>query len=405
MTTVDFDKTDFFCPAPFVNLVQDHLGQCGPCPYIGGVWDLKDVDIRERWRSPRVDILRDKFLSGVRPTECSRCHLEDKVGMFSHRQHMIRRYSDAAKAILSGAYREGPRAIVLRLSNICNYACRTCRASDSSLYRREGKFYQDQFGISSRYTGESPVREISDDEMEQIADIAFNLEQLDFYGGEPLLNTSHRILLRRLIERGRAPFVSLFYCTNGSVFPDSELLEMWSHFNKYIQINFSIDAINEGYHLVRWPGTWENVSSVLHRYKTEARAVLGDKLSLGANLTISSLNIYNVPEIFGWLHDFLEVPPRTTLVHDPEYYSVRNIPDPVKEVITHRLTSHPHAEHFLGAVKFMNEAPCNESQWREFINWTEKKDAYRKVRFADVYGDYHRLLEPYKSAVSPHKSV
>jgi hypothetical protein len=114
--------------------------------------------------------------------------------------------------------------------------------------------YEQQFGIKTWYTSnvKKPV-DLSDEQIDEIVKISFNLTRIEFYGGEPLLDQPTLALLQKLIDSGRSKSIVLFYNTNGTVSPSEEHYRLWNQF-KSIEFNFSVDDVDQRYTYNRYPG-------------------------------------------------------------------------------------------------------------------------------------------------------
>lgn len=403
-----FKDKPYFCPAPFTSLVQDYQGRSGPCPYNSGCFDFSNVNIKDRWSADATTELQRQHLNGEKPAACQRCYTEEESGFLSYRQleqtHLLK---TTEEEINSGDYKAGAKALVLRLSNICNYACRTCHSLDSSLFKAEGDFYAKNYGdVNSRYVQKDARREFSDEEMHEIAKTCVNAENIEFYGGEPLLNSTHHILLADLIASGRASKISLFYCTNGSTRPSLELKTLLSQFKK-VHFNFSLDGINENYHYIRWPGEWSKVEKNLEFYTRELPQEINCEISFGVNITVSILNIFYLPEILEKLQSFFpESALHMTTVHEPRYYAVVNIPEASKKVIETKLSSSHYHEKLAGITGYMMSKECNPVIWKKFAVWTEKKDKYRHVEIQKYIPEFYNIIEQdYLAALDGFKAI
>lgn len=384
-----------FCPAPFQSFVQDYNGQCGPCPYQAGAWDFKKVAFEDRWQSPEAESLRREHLNGVKSPVCNRCYVEEGSGFRSRRIAENEWKPESFERLKSGKAQAGLETMVLRLSNKCNYACRTCHSVDSSLFKKEGQYYADTYGDrGNRYIEREARAEFTAEQMMELCKLTSDLKELQFYGGEPMLNKTHLILLQHLIDQGRAPDVALFYCTNASIYPSEAQISLWKHF-RAVHLHLSLDAVGDQYHYVRWPGNWKNVSANIQRWKNELAPQFGGRMSFGSNTTVSSINVYDIPEIYSCLAGLFGDKAALTTVHDPAYFSIIHLPREIKDKIAAKLQKSEHAQQFTGIVDFMNEREMEKDQFRDFVHWTEKMDAYRKVRFAEYFPEYYEALKPH----------
>jgi sulfatase maturation enzyme AslB (radical SAM superfamily) len=394
MSQSDNSRGENFCFAPFTNIVQSQSSIAGPCPYQSGCWHLKEVPIAERWTTPAVVATREAFLRNEQPPECARCFKEEAANFRSHRMHENENARYDYQEILDGRYLAGPKVMVLRPSNICNFACRTCHSTDTSLFKKEGQYYAETYGdVDSRYVETEARRQFSIDEMDEFFKLSGNLEELHFYGGEPMLNKTHHRIFEKLIASRDTRGINIFYCTNGSIYPDEERIALWSHF-KNVHLHFSIDGVGRAFEYLRWPGKWSAVSENLRKTQDELPRVCRSTVSMGFNVTVSSMNIFDLPETFDYLTKFSNVIGVTT-VHDPSYFSIRHIPETVKPVVAQRLRNSTHSELFKGLIEYMLSGKQDESEWKKFASWTTKMDLYRKQNFKEAFPEFSDLISPH----------
>ena len=123
-----------YCSSPFVATRQTAYDKISPCAF-GPIEVQVDHDIsqKDRWNHPALADLRNKFLAGEKPTECKRCWDEEDAGIKSLRLRTNEMYGTENKG-----WEQGPRELVIKTTNVCNLACRTCGGWDTSLYWPEG---------------------------------------------------------------------------------------------------------------------------------------------------------------------------------------------------------------------------------------------------------------------------
>jgi len=385
-----------FCVAPFSTMVTDYMDRTGPCPYTAGLWHLKNQNIAEKWKSSEFDQLREKHLSGSKPEECNRCYTEEKSGQESLRISLNRLQKNTESLMKNHSYKSGPTRVVFRVSNICNLACRTCHAIDTSKYHVEGVYYQKTYGAKNNiYLNTDERKNLDPKEMIAIKEISDRLNSIEFYGGEPLLNKTHHVLLDELISSKKANDIGLHYCTNGITYPSSDLIEKWKSFRS-LRIGFSIDGIKESFHYLRWPASWKVLVDNINQAKSElSKQLHPTQFSIGVNLTVGIHNIYDLPKIHEWLSANVTPDISYSLVHNPEWYSIKNIPPKLKEIISTKLSHSKYDGKFDFLINHMaNETFC-ELNWEKFIVWTIRKDKFRNMEFKKTFPEYWEHLSPF----------
>jgi sulfatase maturation enzyme AslB (radical SAM superfamily) len=175
------------------------------------------------------------------------------------------------------------------LDTTCNAACIQCGTLQSSLWRKELATDKKIFHIQPKVQIDDRIKEIKEN-------IDLNkVKMYHFWGGEPLLTDTH---LKFLYEIDDPSDVHIAYTTNGSIFPDEKILDLWSKF-KSVTIGVSIDAMKDQFYYIRWPLGWEKITRNLERFKTESPM----NTRFHVNCCIIPLNAYYVDELGYWLDD------------------------------------------------------------------------------------------------------
>ena len=382
----------YSCALPFKTLLLDQSGLCGPWCNNSGAFNLSAVEIKNRWHSSDFANLRRKHLANIPAAECSRCYIEEKSGFKSQRVIAnTELYPDFDINNFTAEKIEFPEKLIIRLSNICNFACQTCHSMDTSKYITDGSYYSNTYGDSkSRYVKKIETSELTENKMLQCFEIAINLKSIEFFGGEPMLNKTHFVLLKKLIESKQADQIDLFYSTNGSVYACEELINIWKHFKK-IRIQFSIDGIEDQFHYMRWPGKWTSIELNITKYKNLS-IKLGKPVHLGVNLTVSILNLMSIEKTTSWILNNFDTKHFITFAHDPSYYCIKNIPEHYKDQIQQHFEKSQHFELFKPTLEFMKSEIFDEKAWKQFQSWTVKKDQYRKLSYSKAFPEMAALL-------------
>lgn len=406
-----------FCPAPFLSLQLNAFGTVGVCPKSAGLFQFSDnSSLKDKWTSNEMENLRSRFLNGEKPQECFRCWTEENANVKSLRQVYLDQLPEKEKffedTIKSKTYLNGPETFVIQVGNYCNYSCRTCHAIDSSAFNNEGNYYAKEYDevknryrrLGSDYSAITDNRHISELTIKQYSDIGSNIKRVEFFGGEPFLNKTHLELLKNLIDSKRASEISLFYSTNGSFAPTPEMQQLWPKF-KYIHISMSLDGARSNYNYIRYPGEWKNVRISKRWFDVMAHSSMKDRFFIDVNLTVSILNIFNLPQIYKDIESDIRAQISYHLVINPSYYSISNIPSEIKEVIIQRLNESSYAKQFHGIVKYLQDNEANPTDFEHFVIWTVRKDLYRKQSFAEVFPEYYSLLKPYFDKFGTNENI
>ena len=203
------------------------------------------------------------------------------------------------------------------------------------------------------------------------------------YGGEPMLMKKQWRLLEQAIELGYAKDISLHYNTNGTIW-DDEKLKTLNQFKK-VQLDFSLDGINNRYEFMRHPAKWDHV---LKNFRTlKAISKHSDKYHICIAHTVSTLNVWYIPE---FLEFFKDESIYLNLVHGPWHFCITNIPEDVKLVVEEHLGHEdPRVEEIINFMKGKESIP---SEWEQFAPNVKGSDEYRKEDFREFFPEFYKVL-------------
>jgi MoaA/NifB/PqqE/SkfB family radical SAM enzyme len=247
-----------FCLYPFIHLQVDPDGRARPCcKYKVGDSDwqqdvpkLPDVNIEELWNQPELQNLRGQFLRNEKPAGCHACWDEEKAGMNS----MRKLYDDGGKShpvstFFSHIPRQSPKSLDLKLSNLCNLKCRICTPFLSSQWIKEHKDLElSDSNVIKMYTENAREKFSADaNNAEILKTWAKNIDHLEFYGGEPLMQQEHDTILEIINEYGNPDITKIWYNSNGTIC-EEKFFEIWKNFRE-VTISLSIDDIGPRFEL------------------------------------------------------------------------------------------------------------------------------------------------------------
>ena len=188
-----------------------------------------------------VELRENNRISKSLTTKCQDCFNQEKLGLNSKHKSSSNNYIDD-KLIYNLS---GPGFITFQISWLCNLACIVCGPHSSTKWRAE-EGISGNVGIS-----EQELRSVI-----QTLDLS-NLHTVHIFGGEPMLNSVNRIILEEL--EPYAHNITVWYDTNATAIPDANTVRLWEKF-KMIRLKFSIDAADNAFEYLRWPGRWEQVT-------------------------------------------------------------------------------------------------------------------------------------------------
>jgi MoaA/NifB/PqqE/SkfB family radical SAM enzyme len=375
-----------FCIAPFQSIRQNPHGRNSPCAFGAGEWHHEHLTPEQRWNSDELNQLRQDFILNQRPSACHRCWAEEDAGKQSLRQRQLEYFpNDYEDFLLSGRWKQGPKTAVFKVSNVCNLACRSCGGWDTNSYAREGQEYAKLY--NTRVDGQTynrfiPLLPPAHMDFSQYYAIAQNLEKIDFFGGEPFLNTTQLKLLEYLVEAGLSDRITLYYSTNCTNHPTPRLKAAWNKF-KRVEIAMSIDGVAKEFEYLRWPAQWNDAMEVLQHVKS-LRSELSCELYIMGSLTFSLINAYSVDQLVAWVTEHIG-PYYINMVQSPDYLAVHVAPDHVKQAVL----EHVQNAELRNYMQLKNHDP---DRWRQFIIWMKRQDLYRGQSFCETFPEYSKLF-------------
>jgi MoaA/NifB/PqqE/SkfB family radical SAM enzyme len=354
--------------------------------------------IQENFNQPDFVEVREALAKGERHDVCKLCWEEEDAGRMSKRLRDNEKYVNMIDQ--GGKPFKGLAKFELNLGNQCNLKCRTCGPHSSSTWlkerfdRQEKDNYTDFKGyakemrkFSKWYESDSPFWDDFDNNLE-------NINQLDFYGGEPFMSEKMWSTLRKAVELDYAKNIELHYATNCTKWPDDvEILKEFRHLN----LNFSIDGVHDGFNYTRYPGDWGEAEVTLNKAREFAKT--HPDIHMSWIITLSTINIHNLPEIIAEYEEkYSDFGIFLNLVHSPKYYNINILPDGIKEGVIEKLESIPKdsfvwTNYLPGVIQYIKNGTPNVGLWKQAMREIKWQDTYREQSFKDVYPEYHQLIQ------------
>jgi len=342
--------------------------------------------------------IRNSLDNGIRHANCKKCWEEEDAGLPSKRILDNDRAIDYwGEDFLNDKIVE-PTIVELNLGTECNLKCRICGPWSSSRwvkehfnifhhnkskegfkeYMKDIKYYQGNWKESS------PV-------WNNIEEGISSLKQVDFYGGEPFMVKKNWELLQKGIELGYSSEQVLHFNTNGTFFIP-EHIEILKQYKKVL-ISLSIDDIEKRFEYERSGAVWKEVSDNIQKFYDLSKEMTN--IDVSVCVTVNSLNVYYLPEVFNYLDD-MGMHYYVNFLHGPPYYNIRNIRESIKTKIKHKydssLVKENSRENLSRVMNFMVGHISTQAPWEEFLKYTKEKDQYRNENFANVFSEWNRII-------------
>jgi sulfatase maturation enzyme AslB (radical SAM superfamily) len=401
-------NTHKLCLYPFTNLTVNPTGTVSPCcKYNLNKADtaidqetLYDKTIEELFFQPAMNSLREQFINGEQPAACAACWDEESAGIKSMREHRMTLQHSRNHASKYKDKFEDPNIITLdfKFSSLCNLKCRICGPYCSSTWLKEsqdtGNFHEHTIKIFSKYAERKFINK--PENFEIFKKLLPNLHIVEFYGGEPLMQPEHKIIMNIIKEYvDKQPIgLELFYNTNGTHY-DEDAVEVWKKLYA-VEINISLDDIEDRFEYQRYPAKWNNVCENLIKYK----ALTGTFIRTSLYCTVSLYNIFYIDQLIKYNAENLKMLIRFNLLHWPPSMSIKNLPNNIKQVIANKIKALSVEDlkyldnpgDLESMVNFMMTNPSNEKEYAEFLSTTKKHDDYRQQSFEHTFPEFWSLL-------------
>ena len=391
-------KASDFCYYPFMQILLTSDGKYRPCSkhqdYItheGREMSIHQGDaLQDAWTSDYMQNIRQHFLENKQFEGCRECWRMQDMGLRSMRYDSYQ-YGTTEQQVAEPLK---PTRIEINASNVCNLKCRICYPNASSKWIKEhGELYG---------SNEKIYYNLSLPNLEQVKQWGDSLEEVCFFGGEPLLSQENMALLDYFISTRNAGRMSILFNTNGTVFNDA-VTERLRHF-KRVRMYFSVDDIGARFEYQRKGAKWEEVAKNIDSAYRLSRSPEGQNIDFKICCTVSIFNIYYFPEFFDWFGtNYPGLRIFWNLLFDPWELSVQLLPEQVKEKLKDRLRHElrPSFEMSEEETRTVDELIgfLNHSVNREFsgfFSYVATHDKYRKESFASTFPEMNEQLLSYR---------
>ena len=449
---------EHFCLFPFTQMNIDPDGRVRPCCKweVGNVWkchngSLEDKNIQELFDQPYIEEVKKEFLRGEKPKACKACWDEEDAGLESIRYM----YQMGGKQRPTATWFEHitsptPVGLDLKLSSICNNKCRICSPFLSSKWLQE----HEDLGLVSGdvlklYRLNAKEKFITNPEnIKILKHWAPRIQGIDFFGGEPLLQAEHNLILKTIVETGKAEDITLYYNTNGAIY-DEEICKHWESFG-HVNLNYSIDDIGKRFDYERYPAKYDDVMNNVSKYyeyvfpNEEIRKKIitnkkyfhrfysspeqeypspdimkerGMRVAMINRfyITVGFFNIYYLDEILNELTTRYNFPLQFNPVHFPHHYAIHILPNRLKDIIKKKLTepifiekmnneyiicdasrTEKVNEEINNLITFMYSSPENPKLIKRALQEIKVHDDYREETFEEIFPEIYEFLGEYE---------
>ena len=408
-----------FCPYPFMHLSTKPNGEVRACCRSTPIDSLNHSKLEDVWNGDKLKTMRKQMLDGGKPKACKACWRDEDLGIKSLRMLANETVLDQVDFDSINSDYTMPfvvRFLELKLSNLCNFKCRMCYPTDSSLWGTDwaeiSHLYQKHNTETYEYLESIDITDNpyisafknNDDFWRSWKVICNDVTRLQFAGGEPLIDPMHYDILTS-IDLERRSKILLCYSTNLSKlqYKNIDIFKLWQTF-RWVDVETSIDGHGTLYEYVRTNGNykelWDNIGKI-------------SQLT-NVNLTIKiCLSAYNILKIDQILDDFehrlahLEFCNPYNIMQSfvkyPQWLNVSVLPKEIKQAAVQRLGKRMGTYENDSSNKLLKNAilsiagddNVHEALLPEFIDYVTALD---RKRDGTVFTDLHpEMLAYFKS--------
>lgn len=393
------------CLAPFAYVTFDPAMNTSPCPALGGsTWKFQGQTLKDIWQNDTLTEFREHMLANGKHEVCNRCWYEESVGMDSQRTRLYDPSKDplgeqtkilgtelrAVDVLDKNFYSQGPMQLAIKVGNVCNLRCRSCNSADSVTLSIEGQYYADNYGLHDNFwLLETEPKVFTEEQIDEIISMCGNVRRIEFYGGEPLVDKQMPQLLKRLVELDLAKNIQLNISTNITHRMDDDLIDTLGNYEQ-VNINLSIDGWGDQFTYLRHPAEWAKVYANIQWF-VELRDSKRIRMSLLPAITVTIMNVYDLPELIVNIKRDFKLPVFLILAGHPAYFSIKNMPRQIADSVIKKLQAYDINE-LAPVIRALETSEDNE-YWHWFKRVTLMIDQYRNENFQQTFGEYSQLIE------------
>lgn len=373
---------------------------------------LTNESLESVWNSDFMKDFRLNRINGKYSKFCEVCYRQEANGLHSKRQTILNKYYDTNKHLVDEAASNNGHMTTmpvwweLRLSSICNEACRFCIPQTSSKLREELKELYYELSPTVKTNTEIAVRNHrkygylgdNDNFVQQIFDNLENIKYLELHGGEPTNDKNVWRVVEHIVKTGHAEHIHLHVHTNIHALKERHI-KLWQHFASG-WIGASIDAYGVENEYIRYGSKWQKIEDNL-------KLLNGlPKWEKWITTTLSAYNVCTVYKLIEWFISYtakhnmqdlnwqcwpLTIPELMVPEHVPLETRLRFIDNLSKLKGTHNSVTDKFIDAVIVTLKSTYE-PDVESK-KEFIDYTKLLDTNRKQNLYAVFPHLQGILD------------
>lgn len=397
------------CPLPWMHLATHPQGDVSLCCRVdfnegkgmsfdhlpdGGryFYNLNRDKVDRVMNSGSFKNVRLEMLSGLKPAACAGCYKDEDLGLVSKRMReneIFNLSQDDLKKMTApdGSITTKILYAELRLGNLCNLKCRTCNPNSSNKWKAEYGQMQDSLDFVRKYDLNGNFSWAENEEFwSDFLAHALDLKLLYINGGEPTLIKQHWLFLQKLISLGVSKNIDIKYNINTTYLPEN-VFDIWKQF-KSVFVGASVDDLEQRNAYIRQGAKWDVIVKNL--------ALMRDAgIGLAIEQTVSAYNVFYLDEMEKFCSE-MKIGYGLNFVYDPDYLSIRCLPDAVKQKIITKLQPTLSSKWFSEVSAHLSDR-SDETLWSQFKKYNYYLDKSREESFEQTFPEFYSLLQSEKS--------
>jgi len=353
----------------------------------------------DRWKY--IDDMRSYMEAWKWHPSCIVCKQVEEYGNKSVRQLFNEQFHRKNQKPITE--RESVKFLEINFSNLCNLSCRMCW-SKSSTWRipLDKHLWKEHIELTS-------LDEESLSYLHNYENVK-ELEQVQIFWWEPLMEKKHFRFLAFLIKHNLARNIFLWYNSNLTIIPKfslkeqeeygwaKDIFDLWKHFS-HVELKVSIDGYWKVDEYIRLWSKWDEVLANIDKIQNQWL----NNFSLSTRCAIQIDNILTYPEFL--LCMISKNIPYAFSSHGfvmwPESLCIQNLPKEIKKYIHKKyekffqkypIVRQKYWEYVKQILNFMDAKEMNERAFQNYLISTKKIDAFCKVEDLNtVIGLYNKL--------------
>lgn len=355
----------------------------------------------ERWEY--IDEMRSYMEKWEWHPSCEVCEKMEKYWNQSVRQIFNQHFYRKQQTDYSE--RESIKFLEINFSNLCNLSCRMCGSKSST-----GRIKLDQH-LWKEYKKLTQLDEKALSYLHNFHNVK-DLEQLQIFGWEPLMEKEHFRFLAFLIKHDLAKNVFLWYNSNLTFIPKftkeekeeyggaNDIFDLWKHFD-HVELKVSMDWYGVVDEYIRIWSKWSDVIENIDKVKSKWLS----NLSMSTRCAVQIDNILTYPEFLLCMisKDIHYAFSSHWFVMWPEFLCIQNLPISIKKYIHKKyekffkkypIVKRKYWKYIDQILRFMDAEDMDEKAFTRYLVVTKKVDDFYDIKEGNhIVQLYHKLRD------------